>query len=479
MKTLRAVLLILLATGSTTVLHGQYVADPLTLQGIDNGVLMSARSRAMGSAGVSTGNDATVLFSNPAALARLRKVEFRVGASYKSTTYKQDQIWIPDRKYAGLSVMFENDFTGIKDSALEKPFDDITPDWENTTSSFRPSLGVVAVPFEIGDASLTFGAGISQSIDADYYFQNLNALDPNIGAFRPEPYLNIRQGDSLQVQWFQFSSERSGAVYGITPGLAARLTAELSFGVSATILTGTIDDTERLADRGMVTLRTNNSGSYNVFSVVPSPSTIASAGTSKIRGTYFTIGVTYSERYFSAAATVRPATTLHRYWKRENTVTKQGGTSTENLDGTDEMTLPWMYVLGFALHPNERWNLGIDYQVRNYNNVEVHNGSGTMNPWLGGQVLHVGGEFIPMQWLALRAGYREVVQTFAPAGASLMSDPVRGSAYSAGAGVRWSALTFDLAYEYFRMTYEDAWISNINGNEQQSHQLLFEIGYSF
>lgn len=59
----------------------QGIVSPLTLQGLDEPVVRSARSTAMGGATVATCGDAAALFSNPAALSRLGSIEVRAGFS--------------------------------------------------------------------------------------------------------------------------------------------------------------------------------------------------------------------------------------------------------------------------------------------------------------------------------------------------------------------------------------------------------------
>ena len=49
-----------------------------------------------------------------------------------------------------------------------------------------------------------------RSPTSDHYFQNNNALDPNIGTIRPEPIPRVQEGDSLMVNWYAVSAPARG-----------------------------------------------------------------------------------------------------------------------------------------------------------------------------------------------------------------------------------------------------------------------------
>ena len=104
---------------------------------------------------------------------------------------------------------------------------------------------------------------------------------------------------------------------------------------------------------------------------------------------------------------------------------------------------------------------------------------GTTNPWLGSSIFHVGVEYRPAPWLALRGGYREDAQVFAPAGDGLITEPVRGSGYAAGLGFRSGDLMVDAAYELSHLSYQDSWVSNINTNTRDLHTVLVQLGMAF
>ncbi|MDX1532109.1 MAG: hypothetical protein R3362_11335, partial [Rhodothermales bacterium] len=82
-------------------------------------------------------------------------------------------------------------------------------------------------------------------------------------------------------------------------------------------------------------------------------------------------------------------------------------------------------------------------------------------------------------WLALRAGYHDEPQGFAPAGAAFVDDPAKASVYAAGLGLSFGGFGLDATYELSRLRYEDLWISNENTNRTTQHTVLLEASYRF
>ena len=284
----RFLALALLTTVATAdAASAQDVADPLALQGLDQQAVPGARARAMGGVSASGLRDASALFTNPAALSALNAAEVRLGGGLMAQSYSQDQTWVPDRLYLELSLIFENDPASPNPT---RAFDDTRPDWEFDQSSVRPTLGAIAapLPFTPGGVQLTAGVGVAQLASLDHYFQNNNALDPNIGSIRPAPIPRVQEGDSLMVNWSQFSRQRDGAIYGVTPALALQR-GGLSLGLSATVMTGSSDDTEYTRDRGQFTLRYQNRFSL----AAPTDGETTVTGTSDYSGTRFAIAAGY------------------------------------------------------------------------------------------------------------------------------------------------------------------------------------------
>jgi hypothetical protein len=472
-------LIIIWAVLSTRPLCAQGLTQPLRFQGLDHLSSPGARSRALGGSAVAWSVDPTSLFSNPANLVRLTSVQVMAGATFRSSLLEQQQDWIPDRLYAELSLVFENNFAGIKDSGLHKPYDAIGPDWKEKVSSFRPSMVAAAMPIVQSPLRVVGGIGYSEVANLDFYYQNNNVLNPNIGAFRPEPILRPRAGDTLNVQWYQSVSRRTGSLYGITPGLAIQLSEDLSVGFAATIYTGSVDDEESRLDRGLLRLTATSSGSFNNFVIVPAAYRTVSTGTSKFTGTQLSVAGLFQQPYYSIGLQFSPSMSIMREWTRAIMADSASRSFAVTSSGEDEIRLPLHFALGIALHPTDRWTLLADYDVRSYKNVEVIHGDSTVSPWLGSSVLHLGAAYQALDWMELRIGYFEDVQTFAPVGDGLINDPARGSVYSFGIGLKAGHVGVDLAYELSTLSYNDMWVSNVNQNHQKHDRLTVEAWIQF
>ncbi len=457
----------------------QGASPSVVLQGLDQGVYRGARATAMGGAMIAATADAGALFANPAALSQLQSSEIRGGFSWTSETISQTQAWIPNRFYPNFTLLMENLTGGIKDpvvvdpkDALQKSYDNLSSNWEVTSTRLRPTMVAAAIPFEIEGFKVVAAAGFSHAYNLDYYFQNNNSLDPNIGLYRPAPMPVLRGTDTLAVHWFSSSSERKGAIYGITPALSITLSEHISLGAGLTILTGRSDDAELRRDRGLLVF----DAVYRVQNYPIQYSTSA-LGTSKYSGVLANLGVFFRERYFSLAAAVKPPSTITRSWDRTITIDTAGVVSQSARSGSDRLEVPISYSAGVLLTPASSWNIGIDYVVGQSGDAvyRVSDGAAGTKPWLSATILRAGVEYRAADWLALRAGYRDVARTFAPEGTGLIGEPVTGSVYTGGVGLSFGMLGVDMAYEYQKIKYQDLWETNVNDNIDIQRALMLEL----
>lgn len=455
--------LVLAALLAPLSVAAQDVADSLTVQGLDQQAAPGARARAMGGVQAAGLTTSAAVFSNPAALTSLSQAEVRLGGGLLAQQYSQNQTWVPDRLYLELSLIFENDPASPNPT---RAFDDTRPDWEHDQSAARPTLGSIAapLPFTPGGVEFTAGFGVSQVADLGHYFQNNNALDPNIGTIRPEPVPRVQEGDSLMVDWFQFSRQREGAVYGITPALALRRGA-FSLGVSATVMTGSSDDLEMRRDRGDFTLRYQNRFSLDQ----PTGGESTRTGTSDYSGTRVALAAGYDVGAVSANVVWRPGYTLDRTYSWS-----------DGAGGTDQVAFPSELTLGASVAPSSRVRVAADLQMGSLGDAEVRyaGAASAVSPWVSGAELHLGGEFQATPWLALRGGYHEDARAFAPAGAALQTDPARADVFGTGIGLSLGGVALDVTYELSRLRYEDLWLSNGNDNRLTTHTVLFEAAYA-
>jgi long-subunit fatty acid transport protein len=487
-----------------SVVVAQPAAGPLNIQGLDQFSVSGVRSRAMGGTGVASAVDASALFSNPAALARLSSFEIRAGGLFNSTSRKQTQEWVPMRPLPGLSALFEGltgniktpDSLGIAGlplgawSSLQKQYDNLTPNWDQSSSAAQPLSVVAAMPLTLGNVNFVAAIGVSQLINLDQYYQNNNSMSPYLGQQRPDPFLITDRRDTLHVNWYQYTRTREGSTFGITPGVSFTLLPGLRIGASAAILTGSSDDSERRQERGLVNIAIGDGKPQN-FMVDTVRYSQVKTGTSDYSGTLLTFGVHFQQERYSLGLTIRPPMSITRTWDREvtsvNTTRKPFPIGIDDLlpgqyreSGKDEVHFPLAYSMGFVLLPTDKWMLAFDYELRYLADVELKSAGTTTHPWVNSKgAIRMGAEYRASKILAVRGGYREDVQAFSPDGSAIVDEPARGGVYALGAGLSFGNLLIDMAYEYSVLKYQDIYQSNVNYNMRQQHQFMVECAYRF
>jgi len=487
----------------SSIVFAQPAAGPLAVQGLEQTVLQGTRSRAMGGTAVANANDASALFSNPAALSRLRSFEIRAGGLTGKTQHQQIQEWVPYMSNPELSVLFESltdqipipyDSLGNPLSAwetLQRQYDDITPNWSRSSSSAQLFSLAAALPVPIAEINITAGLGVAQAMNLGHYYQNNNALSPYIGQLRPDPKVITKPLDTVHVQWYQYVRERKGMIYGITPGISVPLLPGLTFGGSATILTGSSDDVERRVERGHLNIATNNKSTATEFMLDTVYYQLTKVGTSSYSGAMFTAGLLFQQDRFSIGVSIKPPYTLTRNWERDvtslDTTRKSFPVRIDSLtsrsyheSGKEDLRFPLAYTLGIVVTPTDEWTIAFDYDMRNLADVEYRDGDTVSNPWVNKLAsLRFGAEFRPSKVLALRGGYREDIQAFSPDGSGVIGEPARGGVYSLGAGLTFGNILIDLAYEYSLLKYQDIYQSNVNSAQREQHQFMMECAYRF
>ena len=501
-------LLLLLIAGTSLLssLQAQGTWMPLNIQGLDQRILHDVRSRGMGGAVLASGNNASVLFANPAGLTQLETMELRIGGMGLKTSERQTQKWVPNRLYTGLSIMMEDAWGAIQapvDSngipvadpyeQLQKPFDSIGPNWSRKMNDVLPLSAAFAAPIEVAGTKVVAGIGAAQAIDLNYFFQNNNITDPLLGQYRPEPMPELQQGDTLRVRWYQFSQKREGTVWGITPAVGVSVAPGLNVGASATYYTGTSDDFEQRLDRGFLTFL------YNRFRVQDTVKFTGNySGTSTYSGFGGTLGLKFKQQRYSLAATIEFPFTIEReisgdFNSREDIVlvstesdpsrttdSVQTTIANSKRSGTAQIHFPLAYAIGGLLQPFPDFEIAFDYEMRALDRVEYTLVDGTVTkPWVGRGSFRLGAEYRWNEWLALRGGYREVPQTFSPEGAAIIGKPAAMQIYSLGAGFDLWGATADVAYENAYLRYQDSWQSNANFNTRKQHRFFIEFGYRF
>ncbi|KAB2924013.1 MAG: hypothetical protein F9K22_07420 [Bacteroidetes bacterium] len=495
----------LLLCTAATLAHPQGTAEPLLFQGTDDRQTANVRALGMGGTVTAAGTGASALFSNPAALAGIGGAEIRFAGTYASFSRQQAQQWVPNRIYTGLSLMMEDMWGNIKAPTVndtlpvtdpweqpQRPFDAFGPDWSRSGSSSAPLAFSAAMPVPLGDVTLVVGAGVTMTSDLDHYFQNNNVTDPLLGQYRPSPRPEMVPGDTLRVRWYQYSRSRDGRIWGVTPAVAFTAGA-LTLGASATYYTGESDDREQRTDRGFLTFL------YNRFKLQDTVHlSYTRQGTSTFTGFGGAVGIRYEQPVVTLAASAELPYTLTREYSgqftlRQTTLVQRAaytpGLTADSVNvtamnveegKTEKISFPFSYALGVVLRPFNDWSFAFDYEVRNLSGVtrELASTAG-VTEWVSRGSFRLGAEYRWTPQFALRAGYREVPQTFSPEGSAIIGEPAVLSVTSLGAGWELFGASLDVAYLYGSLRYSDMWQSNVNKNSTYTHRITAELGYRF
>jgi len=469
----------------------QGLETPLTMQGLDHLTPPSAASRSLGGLFFSVQGDPALMFSNPASLRGMKGLQLSIGGLQDHVSTQQTQQWYPEKYFAGFSLLMEGLTGSISDpdptkpgtrfinakDTVQRPFDAIGPNWSRSKNRGLPIQVFAAMPLSIGEYRFSVGIGVQQYANLDHYYQNNNVLAPSIGSQRPEPVLLPLTGDTVDAYWYQYSQSRDGSIYGYGGAVAVALSDDLSLGASGLLLKGTTDDSELRTGRGLLHFVYIPQSYFFVDSVY---SHMTKIGTSDFSGLEFTASAMYRGRYITLGASVKPPTTITRKYQTRVQVDTTGLHSDQTISGQDEISLPWRGRLGVALALRQNLTLGFEYEFRPYASAVYKSSVGKeSNPWLSASLMHFGVEYVPLGWLALRAGVRQAAEVFQEEGAPIVGEPIGYSVYSAGAGITFDRFRLDITYEYAKMKYQDLWESNVNLNSRTTHSVAAGVSYEF
>jgi hypothetical protein len=476
---------VILSVLLTIQIYSQGYDDPLTIQGLDHNTLQSAASRAAGGTTIGIQNDVGLMFHNPASLQSLTGIQISFGGLIQSYETSQYQQYAPLKYYSNFSLLMEGltgyisnpdtSFHGTDPGdTVQRPFDNIGPNWSRKSRKAPPIQALLAVPFSVGNAKFTIGLGAVEYANLNNYYQNNNVLSPAIGSERPIPTPLPGNNDSLSVQWYQYLRDRAGHITGYGMALSGSVTEKISLGVSGMLLRGSADDYESHVGRGRLMFFSNYFRLDSVYNRV------TKTGTSDFTGNEFTFSGIYRGRYVSLGFSVKPPTTITRKYTTQTTVDTTGYRLVNTVSAQDEVKLPWRGTVGLSLKLLDNLSLGLEYEIRSLADAVYKSAGGTgSNPWLSMSVVHVGAEYNPLSWLSVRAGIRDHAEVFQAEGSPIGGEPVSYSVYSAGCGFSFSGIRLNIAYEYNNMKYQDMWQTNVNLNNESRHcvvaDLIFEL----
>lgn len=463
-------------------LFAQGYGGPLTFQGLDRYVLHSAAARAMGGVVIGVKQDIGLMFHNPAALQSLQGIQVSLGGLQLSQDAKQEQNYAPVRYYPNLSLLLEGLTAQIPNpdttlfgfspqDTVQRPFDNIGPNWSRSKSHSRPLQALLAVPFSLGNVKVVAGIGAVEYADLNHYYQNNNVLSPGILSQRPLPTFRPTDDNPLNVEWSQTVRSRDGSIQGYGIALAGRV-GSLAVGLNGLVLDGSTDDYEQEIARGRLTFFSNAFRADSVYS------RITKTGTSDFSGQEFTLSSLLAGRYASVGFAVKPPAIITRKYTTQVATNATGTPSTSTIQGEDKLKLPWRGMIGLSLAPRENLTVGLEYEFRPYESVRyVDSNNAETSPWLSASLFRAGTEYRIAPWLALRGGMRGEAEVFQPEGNYIDGDPVAYTVYSAGLGIFYSDLRLNVAYENSLMKYQDIWSSAISKNSERRHALVAQLSY--
>ncbi len=456
--------------------------DPLRIQGIDHTTLQSSASRAAGGITIGLQNDVSMMFVNPASLQSLAGIQIAFGGREDFSRMEQLQQYAPLKYYSNFSLLMERLTDGIGDpdtshhgtnagDTVQRPYDDLGPNWSHTAHKAAPVQAMIGVPFTIGEYRFVAGAGAVEYANLNHYYQNNNVLYPAIGSERPIP-TPLPSTDSLSVQWYQYLRQREGFIKGYGLALSGSPSKELTFGLSALVLDGSTDDYEQHTGRGTLIFFANWFRLDSVYSHVKR------VGTSDYKGQEYTFSGIFRGRNISVGFSVKPPMTITRSFTATIVTDTTGAPFSAVVSGEDKIKLPWRGTVGLSLQLRENLILGLEYEIRSFASAVYTSESGTeSNPWLSASILHFGAQYTANDWLLFRGGMRKQAEVFETEGNPLIGDPVSYTIYSAGCGLVFSGVHVNLSYEYGLMKYDDVWQTNVNLNNDSRHALSATVVY--
>jgi opacity protein-like surface antigen len=465
-------------------LSAQGYGGDLTYQGLDKYMVHSAAARAMGGVTIAVKQDISLMFQNAAALPSIQGIQVSLGGLMSSNDLNQEQNYAPVRYYSNLSLLLEGLTAIIPDpdtnlvgftaqDTVQRPYDDIEPNWSRSNNDKIPLQALLAVPVSLGSVKIVTGIGAVEYSDLNHYYQNNNVLSPEILSQRPLPTPRPTDDNPIEVEWLQSVRSRNGSIQGYGFALAGSLEKyNLSLGFSGMVLKGSSDDYEQQVARGNLTFFSNAFRADSVYN------RITKTGKSDYSGLEFTISSILRGRYVSAGFSVKPPTTITRTYTIQASTDTTGTPLLSSIRGEDKLKLPWRGMIGLSLALRENLTLGLEYEFRPYQSVRYIDSNGIeTSPWLSASLFRVGAEYLIAPWLALRGGMRGAAEVFEPEGNYIAGEPVTYTRYSAGIGLFFFGFRFNTTYEYSLIKYEDTWASALSKNSEQTHTIIANISY--
>jgi len=478
-------LILLLGLSVKTLAQGVRFDQPLTMQGLDKNAVQSAASRAMGQTTIGMTGDASLMFTNPAALQSLNCLQISVGNTYHLLNESQTQQYGPSKYYGNFSLLMEGLTNLIPDpvydsagtytgrDTVQRPYDNIGPNWSRKKNKNLPYSAIAAMPFTVGNYKVVAGLGAVQYADLNYYYQNNNVLSPAINIQRPYPVKLVTNDSSyVPVQWYQNIRDRAGEVYGYGAAVSVGVNENLSVGLSGMLIKGSTDDFESQVGRGRMIF-------YSTYFRLDSVDyRKTKTGTSDYSGAEFNISASYKTKNITIGFSVKPPSSITRDYNYTYVNDSMKVSKSSVVSGSDKIKLPWRGSIGLSVSVLSNLRAAIEYELRPMAKADYESGGNTTSPWKSSQLFHMGVEYSPLEWLTVRGGYRDQAEVYEPEGNPFEGDPVSSTVISAGLGLKYQSFILNLTYEYVNVKFDDMLQDCVILNSAKNNYISAEISYN-
>lgn len=486
---------------TTSQIVGQHRGDDFSFQGITTQNDAGVRETAMGSAVTSLIGDVSSLFYNPAGLVGVKNLQVSVSANSYSSSWRENQNYRPNRFFVtlpfyleGLYVpdpedngLFDHERVWTEDQQIDStyqvalpelgldPFSEEAADWKTDANNFAFNNFAFAYPIAIANKNLVISAAYSRKYNIEDYDRNDTYLDPHIGYLDYGEMGRVNGVDTLVVNWSRYERERSGPINNITVGLAYDLYEYVKIGLGYENNWGETNDYLSLTQIGTFDLIRENRFRFSYVDASQSYK-----GISKFSSSSFNIGFIFDFEKVKVGLNIDLPYTIEREWAYTYSSFDSTGTSSSNKSGVDKVDMPAVLNFGISFKPISIFTAAIDYEYAPFSDAKFNMSSDNVNQrnYVDRHTLKVGIEYMPIDYLSILAGYRNIPSTFVPDGAAQLDKGPDASSITCGISIHTFLGRIDFAYEYRNLKYYDSYFSNTNYVTQSYSNLMFGLLYS-
>lgn len=485
----------------SSISNAQHRGDNPSFQGLTSPNDAGVKATAMGSAVTSLVGDVSALFYNPAGLIGVKKLQISVSANSYNSSWKENQHYRPNRFFVTLPFYLEGlyipdpadnglfDYERIwtEDQQIDStyevalpdlgldPFSDEAADWKKEASQFAFNNFAVAYPIAIGQNNLVVSAGYSRKYNIEDYDRNDTYLDPHIGYLGYGEMSRVNGVDTLVVNWSKFERERFGPLNNITVGLAYDLYKYVKVGIGYQSNWGETNDYMTLTQIGTFDLIRENRFRFSYVDASQKHT-----GISKFSSSTLNLGFIFDFDKVKVGVNVDLPYTIERDWEYTFIAQDSAGASSIKQSGIDNVEIPAVFNFGISFQPAANFTAAIDYEYAPFSEAKfkMQNTDSNQRNYVDRHTLKVGIEYMPVDFLSILAGYRNIPSTFVPDGAAAIDNGPDANSITGGISVHSFLGRVDIAYEYRSLKYYDSYFSNTNYVTESYSNIMFGLLYS-